>query len=366
MILNFDEFINESKGFSTNIKVLSDYIYKLLYDYANMGNPDESEETQLYLDYLEAKEDDDDFIIPINFDDIKGFDNSVYKLATYKRPYIDYEKTSFGGEDFDMQICLDPTLKGINLGAMESSEPTLFLKPLMFKTLKTLKKNQTQIKNTITHEITHYIQSMANIGDDNARPSTANDTNLSYQFQKAVQGVRKYSDVNQVTYMLDKNEIQARIQGFAQTAYDVIDKMYEKYIKKHKKFDLEDFAQVVLNDKSFDQYDLHIQYIQEFIDMIKDDNWEKISECANDTSNPYRDDSVIYVMLRCFENRPMRSTLPLPGKSKDKLVSGLQTKDVFNKYKEKLYKYTITDFDNYKKKILNIIKYICQEKGYDQ
>lgn len=366
-IFKFNEYILfESKGFSQNIKILSDYIFDVLYDYAlGDGKGDENDITDLYNDYIDSRDyDDENLDIQIDFDKVKGFDKNLYNLATYKRTGSD--DLWFGNEDYDMIVSLDRDSRGSNCGSMDSSEPILYLNPKFFKTMKTLNKNKIQIKNTIMHELTHYVQSMSNIGNGDPRGVTARDTNPTYSFQVATQKVRKYYDVNQMTYILDKSEMQARIAGFAQTMYGVIDDMYSKYLKKHKNFNYQEFRDFVLNHKSFNKYDLHIQFIEEFIDEIKQDNWDNFIACKNDTENPYRTDSIIYVMLRLFENRPLRSTLPLPGKSKDKLVDGLQTKSVFDNYREKLAKYAKSDFESYKKKVLNVIDTICNEKGYDK
>lgn len=343
------QYILEKNGVSDNINILTKYIYDLLKQDVYKENPENPKISWLYQ---QCKNYGHDFYpIEINFDDIEGFDSKRYNLLTYRDMGEDYA-------DYDCDMIVN--VKSMtNFGEMDTDEPQLSINSKYIRTIKTFEKNEANIKNTIAHELTHYVQHQANKKGTGVKFKNGS---VTVEFHKNTQYSQKYYICNFILYTIDPNEADARKSGFYQNMLIDLDKRLKEWKKqnKGKEFDKEDFINYCMYHKDYRDNVLHMYYFDLFGDAIKDDNWETYEKCFDDKENKYRDDSIIYVLLNICDVRSNPPILPMP--SKKNYVMNINNEKRFNEYKEKLLKHYNKNINRYKKKIKKVIELALEEK----
>ena len=213
---NLKNFLLEAKGVSDQIQLLAEYIYKEIETLVNQES-DDAYDNKLYELF---KKYGDDYPIEINFSDINGFDPKKYDLLTYRKmgpDYADYEC------DMIVNIC-----KYEGYGAMDTDEPLLHINYKPIKTKKSFYKNSSALMNTISHELTHYVQHMSN-ASNGGHTLKASGGAVSKELIEKTTGNMRYYVVNFLLYAINPIESDARKQGFYQTMKFDLEKKIKQY-----------------------------------------------------------------------------------------------------------------------------------------
>ena len=346
---NLKNFLLEAKGVSDQIQLLAEYIYKEIETLVNQESDDPAYDNKLYELF---KEYDNDYPIEINFSDIKGFDPKKYDLLTYRKmgpDYADYDC------DMIVNIC---TYEGF--GAMDTGEPLLLINYKPIKTKKAFYKNASPLMNTISHELTHYVQHMSNASNGGHELKDSGGS-VSKELIENTQGNMRYYVVNFLLYAINPIESDARKQGFYQTMKFELEKKIKQYKREYKtkEVDIEKFCDFAINHKDYDNNILHMGYFNLLLTAFKEDTWENYKKCIDDKENKYRDDSIIYVLLNICDVREHRPYLPMPAKKN--LVMSINSEKRFNEYKTKLIKDYTHNLDKYVKKLKKVVRLVIEE-----
>lgn len=343
------QYILEKKGVSNDINILVDYIYNCIKTAVYEENPENPDISWLYQQYLDYGK--DTYPIEINFKDIKGFNQNKYNLLTYRDMGPDYE-------DYDCDM-LVVVMKADAFGFMDTEEPMLIINAKYVKTKKVFDKNISNIRNTLAHELTHYVQHLSNKGTNNLKHD---DGAVAKELAENTEGNTKYYICNFLLYVINPIEADARKMGFYQTMKLEIHKRLKEWKRqnKNKEFDKDDFIHYCMYHKDYHNNVLHMSYFDLFADGIKEDTWDNYKKCFDDPENKYRDDSLIYVLLNVCDARTDKPYLPLP--SKKNYVMYINSEERFNNYKARLIKDYTKNIDKYKKKIRNVIELVIEEE----
>ena len=339
----------EAKGVSNQIQLLAEYIYKEIETLVNQESDNPTYDNKLYELF---KEYGDDYPIEINFSYIKGFNPKKYDLLTYRKmgpDYADYEC------DMIVNIC-----KYEGYGAMDTGEPLLHINYKPIKTKKSFNKNSSPLMNTLSHELTHYVQHMSNTSNGGHALKDSGGA-VSKELIENTQGNMRYYVVNFLLYAINPIESDARKQGFYQTMKFDLEKKIKQYKKEYKtkEVDIEKFCDFAINHKDYDNNILHMGYFNLLLTAFKEDTWENYKKCIDDKENKYRDDSIIYVLLNICDVREHRPYLPMPAKQN--LVMNINSEKRFNEYKSKLVKDYTHNLDKYVKKLKKVIRLVIEE-----
>ncbi len=339
-------YIYEKNGISTDINILVDYIYNLIKDYVYQESNDDKT-SWLWQQY---KEYGDDYPIEINFSDIDKFNQKRYNLQTYREMGPDYA-------DYDCDMIVNIG-KMQRYGLMDSKEPLLHINANFIKTKEIFEKNKTNIKNTLAHELTHYVQYQANGGTHLKFTSGA----VSKELIDNTKGNMRYYLINFLLYVLNPIEMDARKMGLYQTMSEEIETRLREYkqLNKETEFNKDDFINFCLYHKDYENDVLHTKYFDLVDKAIEEDTWGKYQLCIDDIDNKYRDDSIIYVLLNICDCRETRPHLPMP--SKTNYVRAINSKSKFELYQSKLLRHYRKNIKNHKNKLKKVIELVLNEK----
>lgn len=344
------QFILENHGVSKDIDILTNYIFNVLKDDVYKDNEKNPKISWLYQ---QCKDYNYDFYpIEINFSDIKGFNQNNYNLLTYRKMEGDYK-------DYDCDMIVNVS-KMNEFGQMDTDEPMLLINSKYIKTKNTFEKNKVNILNTIAHELTHYVQHMANDGKHKLKST---DGSIDRLFAENIKDNMRYYICNFLLYVLNPIEMDARRQGFYQTIKMEIKKRMKEWKKLHKdeSFDKDNFCKYCMYHDDYHNNVLHMKYFDLFEDAIKDDSWEDYQKCFNDKNDKYRDDSIIYVLLNICDTRTTKPHLPMP--SKKNFVMHINNEKRFNEYKDKLLRHYKENIDKHKQKLKRVIELVLEENN---
>ena len=344
------QYIVEAKGISTEIDILTTYIFNTIKEYVYQDNPENPKVSWLYQQCKDYGY--DEYPIEINFKDIKGFNKKKYNLLTYKKMGEDYA-------DYNCDMIIN-IIKMDEFGSMETDEPMLNINMKYIKSKDIFEKNRVTLLNTIAHELTHYVQHLSNLGKHQLKSSVVS---VNKELRENTEGNMKYYLCNFLLYIMNPIEMDARKQGFYQTMKEEFDKRLNQWKKLHKKekFDKDNFIDFCLYHKDYYSNVLHMEYFDILKDAIQKDTWENYKKCFDDKTNKYRDDSIIYVLLNICDACETKPYIPLP--SKKCYVMYVNNETEFNRYKEKLLKEYGENVNKHKKKLAKVIEFFIDQKN---
>ena len=285
---------------------LAEYIFNKIGEYANTPKEDKPEE--LY----------------INFKDIPKFKNT-YGLNSFRQSkfsdYDEYYKVC------DMVISFESLGKD-TLGAMEEDDPILVINRRKVSTQSGFVRNTKNIKNTIIHELSHYIQSQSKNMKFNS-----DDYDIHGELGDLLKDEKyyEYYIYFHILYAIGLRESEARVNGFIGTLQYVLKRLSNKY-KNNTEEELIDF---IIYNKKFDDNEIHTVLFSERQKEIENDTWERFKKCK-DSKDPYLQDSPIYMILKLSENRGNLPELVMPCQDQNNLINSIKTKEDFEKYKKEL------------------------------
>ena len=347
--------INERKHVNNSVLLLTHHIFNKLEELVNKPAKVQTfnDETRLYELFLEY---DEEYDIEIYFNDIKGFDWYETQLLTFSI-MNDPEYSC------DMIVRLERMTK-TEFGYMDRGEPILSINASNFKTAKIFNQKRSVIRNTLMHELTHYLQYMGGI----LRGGTHQHDNIEFDeiFYNELTNIEseKYSMMAFVIYSFSKNERHARVTGFYGTLVDEAKKLYDEYYKKNKKYpSKQEFIDYILNDIRYNDNVLHLQHYGDFIKSIENDKYEYYKKCI-ESDSIYEDHSTIYVFLNFCDHCDPKPTFLLPNKGT--CVYNTRTEDEYNKVKNSIITMFKKNFNKYVHNIKDIISIFYDEITNEQ
>ena len=350
---SLQQYIIESKGISSQIDILTNYIFdeisNLMYE-----DPEDPKFDNALIELIK-KYKSDIYPIEINFSDIAKFDPKKYDLLTYRTMGSEYE-------DYECDMIVSIDNANGNYACMETDQPLLHINRKILRTRKTFERNKAEILNALSHELTHYIQHMckSSSGGTNLKDSIMS---VSADFADATEGLLLYKIISFIIYCMNPIEVDARKNGFYYTIKYDITKRIKQYKKKNKIkeiTDIDDFCDFVINHEDYDNNILHSFYIKYILDEFEKDTWENYSLCFDDKNNKYREDSPIYVFLNICDAGDVKPHFPLPS-VKQFYVMNINNETRFNEYKTKLVKHYRNNVNDYIKKLKKIIKSVYED-----
>lgn len=350
----------------TMSKVLVPYIFALIEDLVKTPN-------EKYRNELLALTKTQNGLMYISFDDIHGFNNDMNVLT-----FRDLDEESLddnmleGDPEFD-----ETTDMGIRfvrnlgcIGAVEDGLPIIDIDVRYVKDEKSLKRYEMSIKNTLRHEICHYIQFLKN--KKHNRVNTGAD--CSQEFLDNVDANNTTGSTKGTTwatyqikfwsYFVSPGETEARINGFDETVEHDYEMLKNKFLKKYKTFDREKFAEFVVYFKRYQNEEIQLVDEEEYINKdIANDTYEDYLKCINDTENSYRQDSFIFAYLNFLDNCKYipKDVIVLP--SKRNFVLAIRTEEEFNDFKERLIKKANEYLDQYRQDLMAVVMQIVDDMG---
>ena len=339
------QHINEKRHINETNVILAHYIFDLLEKYVNTPaeNPTFKNESWLYEQYSEYEEYD----ILINFKDIEGFD-------WMKNQLLQYSLMNDAEFDCDMVVRLEKMNKD-NFGYMAIDEPMLSINAKYYKTPNIFKNNENAIRNTIMHEITHYVQYMGGIlkiGRKLQRPSVKYDKEFYENVRQL--GSENYSLMSFVLYSFPENERYARVSGLYGTLEAEFNKLFKQYKKQYKQEPTTDeFINFVLHNDKYNDNEIHFGHYTNFIKSLENDTYETYKKCVDDESTIYRDDSMVYVFLNFCDHCNPRPWYLLPNKNI--CIANTRTEERYDEVKTKVIEMFKKNFDKYMKNMSDVV-----------
>ena len=350
-----DYMIMEYMGVSEPVKILTDYLFNELKRYVYSDPKDDKYDNLLYELYKKCCDAYDGYPIEINFKKVKGFNPKQFDLLTFKDLKGDWSDVKC-----DMILMIDSNCDGF--GSMDIEKPLLSINPKYIKTRKTFERNIANIRNTLGHELIHYIQHMSK--KSKGLTNVKWDNESSY-IADVIQNNILYRTVEFVLYSINPIEEEARKQGFYETIKIELEKRLKQYKKQIKQtgenFTIEGLIKFIMYHKDYHDDLLHTEVFDIFLDKVKEDTWEDYKKCFDDANNKYRDDSIIYILLNIADNRSSKPYLYMP--SNDNFVMHINSQDAFDKYKKKLVWGIEKNLNKYKNKIKKVIYSVIEETG---
>ena len=136
--------------------------------------------------------------------------------------------------DCDMVVRLENMSKD-EFGYMDRAEPILSINANHFRTPNSFKKNSGTIRNTLIHELTHYLQYMGNFMKGGTHQKK-NDVDYDKIFHEEVNKLnnQKYAMMSFIIYSFIANERCARVSGMYGTMQAEFESLMKEFNKKHK------------------------------------------------------------------------------------------------------------------------------------
>lgn len=327
--------------------LLCNYIYNKLEELTNLSArcPAFKNESLLYERFKVNNEYD----IKINFNDIKDFNWYENQLLTYGL-LNDEEYTC------DFVVRLEKMEKD-SFGYMDRGEPLLSINAKYFRTYNSFNKYRAVIRNTLMHELTHYLQYFGNVlkGGNHQKDTENYDADFYNELQNIES--EKYSMMSFVIYSFSENERFARVAGIYGSIIEDYNKLIREYKRKYKHFpNKEEFVEFVLNNEKYNNNEIHIQHYTKFLNDLENDTYENYKKCINDPIHIYKDDSIIYVYLNMCDHIDPRPGFLLP--KGNIFVYNTITEKEYNKVKNLIIKKFKKNFNKYVRNIKVVIEYI--------
>lgn len=339
------QHIYEHRHINNSVILLSNYIYDKLKELVEKPakNPTFKDESLLWEKF---KEYDDEYDIEIWFDDINGFDWWQTELLTYGI----LEDPEY---DCDMVVRLE-NMGTDDFGFMDRSEPLLSINAKHFKTLKTFTRNSSTIRNTLIHELTHYLQYMGKFmhGGTHQKKEMIKYDRIFHDELNKLQN-QKYATMSFVIYSFANNERYARISGMYGTMQEEFESLMKDFKKKHKNGTKEDFVEFVIGHNKYNDNVLHLQHYGDFLKSLEDDTYADYKKCIDDPNTIYRDDSSIYVFLNFCDHCNPKPSYLLP--KKNTCVFSTQTEEEYNIVKNSIISMFKKNFNKYVKNIKEVV-----------
>ena len=339
------QHILERRHVNDSVVLLFNHIYGKLEELVNQPAQDPmfNNETRLYELFLEN---DKEYDIEIWFDDIKGFNWFDTQLLTYG--ILDDPEYQC-----DMVVRLEE-MGTYDFGFMDRGEPLLSVNAKHFRTLRTFKRNEKAIRNTLLHELTHYLQYMGAC----LNGGTHQKDTLDYdrKFYDNIQNLesQNYGLMSFILYSFVENERFARVSGFYGTMITEFDKLMKACKKSLKKDPTkQEFIDYVLSDPSYNDNEIHIQHYGEFLSKLENDTYELYKKCIDNKDTIYSDDSMLYVMLNFCDHCDPKPSFLLPKKKIS--VFTTQTEEEYNKVKSSIIEMFKKNLNKYIKKLSDMI-----------
>ena len=330
---------------NNSVVLLFNHIYKKLEELVNTPaeNPTFKNETKLYELYLD---DDKEYDLEINFSDIEGFNWFDTQLVTFGI----LEDPEY---DCDMIVRLEE-MGTYDFGLMDRGEPILSINAKVFKTPASFKKNEKAIKNTLMHELTHYVQYMSGL----LSGGTHQKEGIEYdeKFYDAVKdlGSARYGLMSFMIYSFIENERFARVSGFYGTLHAEFENLIKEFKKVNKKEPTkQEFINFVLDNPKYNDNEIHIQHYGDFLSELENDTYEEYKKCIDDTTSIYRDDSSVYVFLNFCDHCNPKPGYLLPNKKT--CIFNTRTEEEYNKVKSSIITMFKKNFSRYVKKLQGVI-----------
>ena len=312
---------------------------------------------------------DEESYIDIDFRDVDGFDNDKLMLCSLR------DIDEFSSLDCDFLVALEK-IPGVEFGNMDTEKPILHLNIKYFKSKNAIKNNRSQIKDTLLHELTHYLQYqhryMNNNGETGLRGAKPYHRLSSKEINDAKSSSRAWYICSiMIDYALQKEERGARISGTYFGLKDDYAKMYKKWEKKNKLEqkknisgdkqkkdetpDKQKFFKQILDDNDLT---LFVNYINDFIKQIKNDTYDDFTAAVN-SSDKYPTNSVVFSILYLMDHSSSEIDFPKP--SRQNYVANITSKEKFEQYKKKCLQYSEREFRDYKKKLYKMFTKLDSE-----
>ena len=339
------QHIYERRHVNNSVILLSNHIYDKLKELVNKpaNNPKFNNETLLYELYKEYYEEYD---IEIWFNDIQGFDWWETQLLTFG--LLDNPEY-----DCDMVVRLENMGKD-EFGCMDRSEPILSINANHFKTQNSFKKNSGAIRNTLIHELTHYLQYMGNVmkGGTHQKKESVKYDKIFYDEANKLNN-QKYATMSFMIYSFIANERHARVSGMYGIMQEEFESLMKDFNKKHKNGTKEEFVDFVIGQNKYNDNVLHIQHYGDFLKFLEDDTYADYKKCIDDPNTIYRDDSSIYIFLNFCDHCNPKPSYLLPKKST--CIFNTQTEEEYNIVKNSIISMFKKNFDKYVKNIKEVV-----------
>ena len=350
------QFIFEKRHVSSDVLAMTDYIYNMLEEFVNTPADDPKYKTMAYE--LCKADGLNEYDIEINFEDIPNFNWNNHKLLSGK--YVpDWEYKS----DFVVQLTdMDA------FGTMQTDEPILQVGVKFLRSPRTFKSRESELRNTLIHELTHYIQYFAGMmgmlsGKFTQRPSSGYDSEFTDQVNDYIANYRsidnKYYCTSFLIYAFQKNERFARVAGFhgtVATEFDILLKEFRKLNKRHP--GKEEFIDFVVNNHKYDENVIHLDMYDKFIKNLENDTYENFKACVEDTTTIFREDSQLYVLMNLCDHLEPRPTWLI---AKNMCIYNTRTKEDFEKARKLVLDRFTKNYNQYKKNLADIVEDIWDE-----
>lgn len=262
--------------------------------------------------------------ILINFNDIPNFVNT-YGLASFRdNQYSDYYEYY---NQCDLVIQLEK-LDNYSFGSMEENDPILIINSKKISTPAKFKRNSKDIKNSIIHELSHYIQNQSK-----NKKFQSDNFDIHGKLGDIITDKKyyEYYIYYYILYAIGLRESEARVNGFVGTLECVLDDLKKKYKTSNE----DELIDNIVFDKDFDNNEIHTVLFIERLKEIEKDTWEKFKRCK-DNADKYLQDSPIYIILRLSENRGNLPELIMPTQDQNNLINSIKNKEDFEKYQKLL------------------------------
>lgn len=350
-------YITEKRHVGADIIHLANYTYDLLEKLVNTTSNNPTYKTHAYELYKESGVDEYD--IEVNFKDIPNFNWMNYQLIPGNLlPDFEYDC------DFVVQLAdIDA------FGTMQTNEPILQIGARFLRTPNIFKKNEAQIRNTLMHEFTHYVQYMGGLFKGGTNPKNAPDydiefyNNLNNFVNDNKTTDNKYYTMSFIIYAFTDNERYARVSGFYGTVITEYNKLLKEYSKECKKNKIEvnktGFTDFVVNNEKYNDTETHINLYETFLKDIENDTYENYKACIEDPTTIFRDDSMVYVYLNMCDHLTPKPSYLLP--SHNICVYNTRTEAEYDNIKNKIINKFSKNYKQYKHNLSVVVSDIWDE-----
>lgn len=348
--------INEKRHISSDVIAMADYIYDLLKQMVETPAENPKYKTQAYELYKDSGIDEYD--IEISFNDIPGFTGNHKLLSGQWIHDWEYDNADFVVQLTDMDA----------FGTMDTKEPILQISVNTLKSVRTFQRKESELRNTLMHELTHYVQYFAGMaGMTNGRLTKRYKSDYDPEFHNAVDEYIKsnktvnnrYYRVSYIIYAFHKNERFARVAGFhgtVRTEFDLLLKEFKKLNKKEPT--KEEFIEFVVNNHKYDANVIHLNIYDDFIESLKNDTYTNFKSCVDDTTTIFREDSMLYVFLNMCDHLTPKPTWLVPKKI---CIYSTRTEQDFEEARKVILDRFTKNYKQYKNNLADIVEDIWDE-----
>lgn len=347
------QFLTERRHVGNDIINLANYVYDTLEKLVN--TPAENPKYKSLAYELCKESGVDEYDIEMNFEDVPNFNYNNYNLLRGSLlPNFEY--------DCDFVVRLSDT---DCYGTMDTSEPILEIGVRMLKTPTTFKRQEAQLRNTLIHELTHYVQYMAGMynmlltGNVRVHKGSSYERKFADEIQEIIKKDpdpfnNRYYTFSFIIYAFTKNERDARVSGFYGTVTTEFERMVKEYKKLNKKIPTKtEFVDFVVNNNRYNETETHIAMYDTLIKDLENDTYENYKKCVDDPNSIYGDDSMVYVYLNMCDHLSPKPEHMLP--TKHTCIYNTRTEAEYETVRNKILNKFKKNYNEYKHKLSVVV-----------